>query len=110
MFTLFVRLLGLFALAGAVVGLVVGHPDPTGSAEVKPRLGVDVVLHREQYDLEAQEAGTAEYEARISAFYREQGLADSWTERVVGRFATPGALGVREGLKEALERRGFDLN
>lgn len=102
--------LNLPAHSFAVVGLVVGHPDPAESAEVKPRLGVDVVLHREQYDLAAQEAGIAEYEARISAFYREQGLPDSWTDRVVGRFATRGALGVREGLREALERRGLDLN
>ncbi|WP_068154800.1 nitroreductase family protein [Rhodococcus phenolicus] len=101
--------LNLPAHSFAVVGLVVGHPDPAESAEVKPRLGVDVVLHRERYDLAAQEAGIAEYDVRISGFYREQGLPDGWIDRVVGRFATPGALGAREGLREALERRGFDL-
>ena len=94
----------------AVVGLVVGRPDPAEYPEVKPRLGQDVVLHREQYGSGAQDAedeGVAAYEDAIAQFYRSQGLPDSWSERVLGRFAAPGALGHREGLRQALLQRGF---
>lgn len=97
----------------AVVGLVVGRPDPAGYPEVKPRLGQDVVLHREQYGSGAEDAedeGVAAYEDAIAQFYRGQGLPDSWSERVLGRFASPGALGHREGLRQALLQRGFGLD
>ncbi|QXF82960.1 NADPH-dependent oxidoreductase [Rhodococcus pyridinivorans] len=94
----------------AVVGLVVGRPDPEVESEVKPRLGQDVVLHREQYSTEERDAGLAAYEEEISGFYRDQGLAESWVERVLGRFASPGALGSREQMREALRERGFGLD
>ncbi len=94
----------------AVVGLVVGRPDPEVESEVKPRLGQDVVLHREQYSTEERDAGLAVYEEEISGFYRDQGLAESWVERVLGRFASPGALGSREQMREALRERGFGLD
>jgi len=94
----------------AVVGLVIGHPDPAESPEVKPRLGQDVVLHHEQYDAAGQDAGVRAYEDEIAEFYRHQGLADSWIERVLGRFASPGALGSRELLRKELLQRGFGLD
>lgn len=96
--------------SSAVVGLVVGHPDPAQTPEVKPRLGQDVLLHREQYSSAGQDAGVAAYEDEIAEFYRLQGLSDSWIARVLGRFASPGALGSRELLRKELLQRGFDLD
>ncbi|UYP18244.1 nitroreductase family protein [Rhodococcus sp. Z13] len=94
----------------AVVGQVVGHPDPDAAPEVKPRLGQDVVLHREQYAAENTDDGVAAYEAEIAEFYREQGLAESWVARVLSRFSAPGAFGSREALRDALQERGFRLD
>lgn len=94
----------------AVFGLVVGHPDPEATPEVKPRLRQDVVLHREQYSAEGLDGGIVDYENTIAEFYRGQNLADSWVERVLGRFAVDGAFGVRAELRGALRERGFGFD
>ncbi|MFB8001115.1 NADPH-dependent oxidoreductase [Nocardia sp. NPDC056000] len=93
----------------AVVGLVVGTPDPSEDARVKPRLPQDAVLHAEAYDADAQSAHIAEYETRIAEFYSEQRLEHSWTERVLARLASAAALKGRDRLRDQLAAQGFPL-
>ncbi|MCP2275511.1 NADPH-dependent oxidoreductase [Nocardia amikacinitolerans] len=93
----------------AVFGLVVGHPDPTELAAVKPRLPQAAVLHQETYELADQREHVARYEERIAEFYAEQGLTHSWTERVLDRLASARSLNGRDRLREALAGHGFPL-
>ncbi|CAM4524263.1 NADPH-dependent oxidoreductase [Nocardia ninae] len=93
----------------AVFGLVVGHPDPTEDARVKPRLPQAAVLHHETYDLAGQREHVADYEARIAEFYAEQQLSHSWAERVLARLGSVAGLGGRDRLRKSLENHGFHL-
>ncbi|MGW6003637.1 NADPH-dependent oxidoreductase [Oerskovia enterophila] len=99
--------LGLPEGTVAVVGLVVGHPDPAGGERVKPRLPQAAVLHHETYDLAVQEPYVDAYEDLIAPFYREEGLAESWRRRVVDRLAVPGPQRGHAHLHTALAARGL---
>ncbi|MGW4364138.1 NADPH-dependent oxidoreductase [Nocardia takedensis] len=101
--------LGLPSSVFAVFGLVVGHPDPSEDARVKPRLPQPAVLHHETYDLTAQRAHVADYETTIAGFYAEQRLAHSWRERVLDRLASAASLKGRHRLRESLRNQGFEL-
>ncbi|WP_067814146.1 NADPH-dependent oxidoreductase [Nocardia inohanensis] len=93
----------------AVVGLVVGTPDPSEDARVKPRLSQSAVLHQETYDGSESGARIAEYEQRIVDFYAEQQLDRSWIAQVLARLASPAALHGRDRLREQLPAQGFPL-
>jgi len=101
--------LGLPPGVFATFGLVVGHPDPTENAQVKPRLPQEAVLHHETYQLPAQRAHVEAYEARIAQFYAEQDLEHSWTDRVLKRLASAESLSGRDRLRTSLEKQGFPL-
>ncbi|MGM7646089.1 NADPH-dependent oxidoreductase [Nocardia sp. JW2] len=92
-----------------IFGLVVGHPDPTESTQVKPRLPQAAVLHQETYDLPSQREPVADYEQRIGAVYGDQGLPFSWTERVLARLGSEASLNGRHRLRESLAAMGFRL-
>ncbi|MDH2328993.1 nitroreductase family protein [Cereibacter sp. SYSU M97828] len=99
--------LGLPPHAYAVVGLVVGHPDPAVATQVKPRLPQSAVLHLEQYDTGDAEAIVA-HDAATRAFRREQGLPDEgWSDLILGRLGTVAALKGRHILRDVLQRLGF---
>ena len=93
-----------------VFGLVVGHPDPARPAAIKPRLPQSTVLHREQYQVPAdQDAEIGDYNASLRAFMREQGMRElDWSNQVVDRLMTPEALTGRHRLFEALRNAGFE--
>lgn len=93
-----------------VFGLVVGHPDPAKPAAVKPRLPQSAVLHREQYQVPAdQNAEIGGYNEALRAFMREQGMRElDWSKQVVDRLGTPEALTGRHRLYEALRNAGFE--
>ncbi|UGT63156.1 NADPH-dependent oxidoreductase [Nocardia asteroides] len=93
----------------AVVGLVVGTPDPGEGARVKPRLPQAAVLHSETYEPAGQNERIAEYEGRIAEFYAEQNLAHSWVERVLTRLGSVAALKGRDRLRDQLAAQGFPL-
>ncbi|MFE3228554.1 NADPH-dependent oxidoreductase [Nocardia sp. NPDC059228] len=93
----------------AVVGLVVGTPDPSEDARVKPRLPQAAVLHEETYDTTGLGAHLAEYESRIAAFYAEQNLEHSWIDRVLTRLGSAAALKGRDRLRDQLAAQGFPL-
>ncbi|KON74899.1 hypothetical protein M768_02880 [Cellulosimicrobium cellulans F16] len=98
--------LGLPEGVVAVVGLVVGRPDPAGGERVKPRLPQAAVLHAERYHGDQAEH-VAAYEQRIAPFYREEGLDGGWRDRVVDRLRVPGALRGRAHLRPTLAALGF---
>ncbi len=91
----------------AVVGLVVGHPDPAAPAAVKPRLAQGAVLHHEVYDPQAAAAHVQAYEDALAPFYAREGLTGGWAERVVARLRTAASLHGRDRLREDLTARGF---
>jgi hypothetical protein len=69
------------------------------------------VLHRETYDLAAQEAAIAEYNQTMQAFYQSQqmNVTGDWTEHSAKRIASGTALTGRDRLREALINLGFEL-
>lgn len=91
----------------AAFGMSVGFPDLTKAAAVKPRLPQAAVVHHETYDLDKQPAAVAAYEERMAAFYAEQELAVSWTQRVLNRLAGPQSLNGRDRIREALTAQGL---
>ncbi len=91
------------------LGLVVGWPDESRPADVKPRLPQANVLHHERYVLDRRHAWRS-YDGPSRAFQRLQGLDP------VGRVAQPPAGGRsaasltgRDRLGEALRSLGFGL-
>ncbi len=95
----------------ALVGLVVGHPDPKVATTVKPRLPQEAVLFREQYSSgPAQRTAVESYNATMRAFQAEQGMKiQDWTEQALNRVKdAPGQDG-RARLREALAALGFGL-
>lgn len=103
-------LLGLPSRAMAVVGLCVGHPASQAAGDIKPRLGQDVVLHREYYDHSGEAAYIAAYDKRADEYQKEQGLVSRrWSQTAAGRIATAAALGGRHLMRDMLEHLGFHL-
>ncbi|WP_028312115.1 nitroreductase family protein [Derxia gummosa] len=93
-------------LVTPVFGLCVGTPARAGA--VKPRLPQAAVLHREHYDLDAQDAVIDAYDATMQGFYTSQGMkAHKWTPHSVKRIADAAALTGRDLLRQKLEALGF---
>jgi len=102
--------LNLPDLAYAIFGLVVGIPDETRPAAVKPRLPQEAVLHRERYDLDQQTGPIQRHDDHAIAFQREQQLpVQGWSELVVDRLRSVEALKGRHTLRSVLNRLGFQL-
>ncbi|GGM39555.1 NADPH-dependent oxidoreductase [Promicromonospora citrea] len=93
--------------AAPVVGLVVGHPDPSCPGRVKPRLPQAAVLHHETYDVERQLRPVAAYERRMVDYYRGEGLEGGWVARALARLRGNGSLRGREHLRSALTALGL---
>ncbi|KAK7753118.1 hypothetical protein SLS62_004849 [Diatrype stigma] len=106
-------LLGLPPRVVALFGLAVGWPDPEArsAAEVKPRLPVAEVLHREAWDDGDQEGNLAAYDKTLDAFNARQGRGDAptWTYRSAHRVATVESLHGRDVFRQVLNERGFEL-
>lgn len=103
------KVLGLPKNVFAVFGLVVGHPDPARPAQIKPRLPQSAVLHREQYQVPAdQQQEIGDYNAVMRSFMRTHGMREmDWSAQVVERLGSPEALTGRHRLFEALKNAGF---
>jgi hypothetical protein len=90
--------------------MCVGYPDPAKPADIKPRLPLGAVLHREQYSAAAQSAVFAEYDRRLVEFQREQGIRETpWTELATNRVHTAQSLNGRDRIREALNTLGFPI-
>jgi len=102
--------LGLPPHVMALFGMCVGYPDPEKPADVKPRLPLEAVLHREQYSAAAYSATVADYDACLVEFQREQGMRETpWTELVTNRVKDAAALNGRDRIREALNTLGFPI-
>lgn len=54
-----------------IFGLCLGWPD--AEPDLKPRLPVDVILHKDTYDTSRCEADVAAYDAQMQAYYASRG-------------------------------------
>ena len=101
-------LLGLPSHVVAVAGFCIGYPAQ--APEVKPRLPLDAVLHREHYlDDEKHRAILADYDQTMVEFYASQGMHTGdqrWTKVMAER---TGQFHAREELDEFLTAQGFRL-
>ena len=94
----------------AVFGMSIGYPDPARPTDIKPRLPQSVVLHREQYSVEAHSDAIDDYNATMRGFQREQGMkAIDWTQQCFNRVKDAAALRGRDRMREALRNLGFEL-
>lgn len=102
------ELLGLPPYVFAVAGFCIGYSAQ--GPEVKPRLPLDAVLHREQYlDDETHKAHMATYDQAMVEFYESQDMHPKdprWTTVMAER---TGQFHVREELDEFLTGQGFRL-
>jgi nitroreductase len=102
--------LGLPPNVMAVFGLSVGYPDPAVRTEIKPRLPLGLVLHRETYGAPAEAEVVARYDAALAEFSRRNGMGDTaWTPRVLTRIGTTKGLTGRDKMREVLTAMGFGL-
>lgn len=103
-------LVGLPAGAAVAFGLVVGWPDETRPAAVKPRLPQSVVLHDETYRLDGQLPGIVAYDQTACEFQASQGMKTvGWRASILSRGRNAAALNGRDRLKAALRALGFGL-
>ncbi len=103
------KVLGTPANVFPVFGLVVGRSDPAKPAAIKPRLPQSAVLHREQYQVPAdQSQEIGDYNEALRQFMRTHGMREvDWSAQVVERLGSPEALTGRHRLYEALRNAGF---
>jgi len=95
----------------AVFGMCMGKPDPARPASIKPRLPQSVVLHHEQYSLDAQVPGIEAYNTAMVQFYEQQkmNVRGTWAVHSSKRIAGPETLSGRDKLVDFLRTRGFAL-
>jgi FMN reductase (NADPH) len=110
-----IELLGLPRLVFPIAGMTVGWPAAEPS--IRPRLPLEAVLHWEQYnpngEAEAVEAydramiATGTYKGRQVPVPGCEGEVEAygWQEHSARRVSMP----ARTGLRQALERQGFEL-
>jgi nitroreductase len=97
---------------GAVVifGLVVGYADPDRPTAVKPRPAQAIVVHRDTFSGLADAPSLEAYDAASRGFQKDQGQPETgWIAPAIARMADAKALGGRDRLHEALNKRGFGL-
>jgi nitroreductase len=93
--------------AVAAFGLAIGEPDPAEEADIKPRLPLGAVLHRERYDAAGADAHITVYDERLSAYNARFGLTGDWTTRVLARLRGPESMSGRHRLRDILHRLGL---
>ncbi|WP_280267380.1 nitroreductase family protein [Nocardia wallacei] len=92
-----------------VYGLAIGIPDPDDPADIKPRYGQSVVVHRNTYTPPTA-ADVDDYLERINTYYREQELPADWVKnRLAGRISTKESLHGRQGIRKTFNDQGFEL-
>ncbi|WP_048601895.1 oxygen-insensitive NADPH nitroreductase [Rubeoparvulum massiliense] len=89
-----------------VFGMCLGYPDH--EPELKPRLPLAAVYHKERYQLTPSEEQEllAQYDKVVQAYYTKRTggkRTDTWTESVMGYVKKPS----RTHLREYLEKQGF---
>jgi nitroreductase len=101
-------LIGLPPMSAVVFGLCVGYAAEGREGNIKPRLPQEAVLHVDRYDLAAQDAAIARYDAAMAAFQEREGMKRAgWTQHSARRVEGPAQLSGRDDLMKALRRMGF---
>jgi nitroreductase len=109
----------------AVVGLCVGYEAADCRRGVKPRLPAGATVHHERYDASGLEEHLRAYDAtmiargsytgrQVQTGDGEQSDVYGWAEHTARRTSRPETLlgpsaSLREGLRESVERQGFDI-
>lgn len=102
------RELGLPQHVFPMVGMSIGVPDPSEGAGVKPRLPLEGVLHGEQYDEQAWQAATDDYEVAYREYFETQGVAGrSWALATSRRLGPVAGLHGRDTMRKSLREQGF---
>ncbi|WP_405164334.1 nitroreductase family protein [Nocardia sp. NBC_01499] len=92
-----------------VYGMAIGLPDPGDPADIKPRYGQHVVVHRNTYTPPTEDA-IRDYLDRINTYYREQELPEDWVKnRLAWRISTKESLHGRQGIRKTFNNQGFRL-
>lgn len=92
-----------------VVGLAIGHPDPTERAGIKPRLPQDAVLHWDVYGAPRPELIDA-YDTALDTYYSRYGQHQLWSHQFVSRLGVESITKTsRRLVRRVLENAGFGL-
>ncbi|KAF9885518.1 hypothetical protein FE257_012846 [Aspergillus nanangensis] len=104
------ELLNLPANTFALFGMAVGVEDTASYAEVKPRLPMGEVCHREVWSEENQEGNVKAFDAALGSFYFQQLKLGrkSWSEFVAANLAS-GEQDGRQNVKDVLYKQSFKL-
>lgn len=100
------ELLGLPHRAYCVFGMCLGFAETVPPQ--KPRMALDTVVHREQYDASQRTAEIRAYDDALAEHYRSQGRRtndNSWSQEIVDKFSVR----PRDRLREQLDGLGFDF-
>ncbi|RBP79599.1 oxygen-insensitive NADPH nitroreductase [Marinomonas rhizomae] len=87
-----------------VFGLCLGYPD--AEPDLKPRLPVDVILHKDSYDNNRCADDVKAYDAQMQAYYQGRGdnqKSSNWSEQTAAAVQKK----KREHMLSFLQKRGF---
>jgi nitroreductase len=87
-----------------VFGLCLGYPD--AQPDLKPRLPVDVILHKDHYDSRRCAEDVHAYDLQMQAYYQSRGdnqKTSNWSEQTAGAVQKK----KREHMLSFLQKQGF---
>lgn len=87
-----------------IFGLCLGYPD--AKPDLKPRLPVNVILHKDSYDASRCVEDVTAYDAQIQAYYQSRGdnqKSSNWSEQTANAIQKK----KREHMLHFLQSRGF---
>lgn len=87
-----------------IFGLCLGYPDT--KPDLKPRLPVDVILHKDRYDTSRCVEDVKAYDAQMQAYYQSRGdnqKSSNWSEQTANAVQKK----KREHMLNFLQSRGF---
>lgn len=87
-----------------IFGLCLGYPD--AEPDLKPRLPVDVILHKDSYDNTRCASDVQTYDAQMHAYYQSRGdnqKSSNWSEQTANAVQKK----KREHMLDFLQQRGF---
>ncbi|ULG71468.1 oxygen-insensitive NADPH nitroreductase [Macrococcus brunensis] len=96
-----IDILNLPAHVYPLFGMVVGHPEDSGSQ--KERLPFEHIYHENEYDSSRYADEITAYDEEIAAYYRERTngkRADKWSEQVIGMLSEKTRLDVDDVVKK----------
>ncbi|ANE04983.1 NADPH-dependent oxidoreductase [Corynebacterium crudilactis] len=103
------KLLGIPPEIVPVLGLEIGHPDPTEPAGIKPRLPQEAIVHWDTYSTPDPTHIDA-YDQALDTYFSRYGQHQLWSTQMAHRAASTSTTKTnRKFLRRVLERAGFGL-